>query len=252
MFPLPISRFYTFTLTKIKEGELIKENIYPIEISERGHSDLDKYSELLREYNKVMNLTAITDENEIRIKHFADSLSLLTLGIIEDGASIADVGTGAGFPGLPLKIAVPSLSVTLIDALEKRIGFLNTVIEELSLKNITAVHKRAEDAGREPELRESFDAAVSRAVAPLSVLAEYSLPLVKKGGYFLAMKGPEPESEVSEAKNALEMLGGKTEGIKRVSLADGIVHSIVIIKKISQTPQKYPRKAGKPAKSPLK
>ncbi len=239
-------------MTRTKEGEIIKENIYPVEISEKACSDLEKYSELLTEHNKVMNLTAITEKSEIRIKHFADCLSLLTLGIIKDGMSIADVGTGAGFPGLPLKIAAPSLCVTLIDALEKRVGFLNTVIEKLSLENISAVHKRAEDAGHDSHLRESFDIAASRAVAPLSVLSEYCLPLVKTGGYFLAMKGPDPESEVKEAKSAVETLGGKTEEIKRLTVADGIVHSAVIIKKISQTPQKYPRKAGKPAKSPLK
>lgn len=199
-----------------------------------------------------MNLTAITERSEIRVKHFADSLSLLTLGIIKENMRVADVGTGAGFPGLPLKIAAPSLSVTLMDALEKRIKFLNAVIGELSLENVNAVHKRAEDAGHDASLRESFDIAVSRAVAPLSVLSEYCLPLVKVGGFFLAMKGPEPSAEASEASNAVKELGGEISEIASVKVAEGMFHSVVVIKKISQTPQKYPRKAGKPAKSPLK
>ena len=228
------------------------ENIYPVKISEEAYLNLEKYADLLTEHNKYMNLTAITKRREIRVKHFADCLSLLTLGIIKENMTVADVGTGAGFPGLPVKIAVPSLSVTLIDALEKRVNVLNTVIGALKLENITAVHKRAEDAGQDGSLRESFDIALSRAVAPLSVLSEYCLPLVKPGGYFLAMKGPEPEIEADGAKGVIKELGGEIEKIKRLTIAEGMTHSVVIIKKISQTPQKYPRKAGKPAKSPLK
>lgn len=204
------------------------------------------------EYNKVMNLTAITDSREIKIKHFADSLSPLTFGIIKEGMRIADVGSGAGFPGMPIKIVMENTHVTLIDALDKRIKFLNTVAEALELKEISCIHKRAEDAGRDETLRESFDVVLSRAVAPLDILSEYCMPLVKVGGYFMALKGPAPEEEMKNAEAAVKILGGKTEKIEKVTLADGIEHTVVIIKKTDATPSKYPRKAGKPSKAPLK
>lgn len=213
---------------------------------------IDKYRELLLEYNKVMNLTAITEKREIEVKHFADSLAPLTLGIIKDGMSIVDVGSGAGFPGMPIKIAMEGVSVTLIDALDKRVRFLNTVATELGLEKISCVHKRAEEAGQDAEMRESFDVALSRAVAPLDILSEYCLPLVKTDGYFIALKGPTPESEVSEAMEAIKILGGDKPVIKQMLLPDGIVHTAVVIKKTAQTPIKYPRKSGKPAKSPIK
>lgn len=226
------------------------ESIYPL--NEKQKADFDRYRELLLKYNEVMNLTAITDKREIEIKHFADSLSPLTLNVIAENAKIADVGSGAGFPGMPLKIARPDLSVTLIDALEKRINFLNTVVSELGLEKTECVHMRAEDAGHSESLRESFDVVLSRAVAPLAILSEYCLPLVKVGGYFLAMKGPAPDDEIEEADFALNVLGGKICSVEKVMLPDGICHSIAVIKKISQTPLKYPRKAGKPTKNPLK
>lgn len=213
---------------------------------------LDRYRELLLEYNNVMNLTAITEKREIEVKHFADSLSPLTLGIIKDGMSVADVGSGAGFPGMPIKIAMEGVSVTLIDAQDKRVRFLNTVAAELGLEKISCVHKRAEEAGQDSLMRESFDVALSRAVAPLQILSEYCLPLVKIGGYFIALKGPMPENEVNEAAEAIKTLGGDAPDIKKMLLPDGIVHTAVVIKKTSPTPMKYPRKSGKPAKSPIK
>ncbi len=213
---------------------------------------LDKYRELLLEYNKVMNLTAITEKRDIEVKHFADSLSPLTLGIIKEGMSVADVGSGAGFPGMPIKIAMEGVSVTLIDALDKRVRFLNTVATELGLEKISCVHKRAEEAGQDELMRESFDVAMSRAVAPLDILSEYCLPLVKVGGYFIALKGPTPENEVNAATEAIKILGGDVPVIKEMPLPDGIVHTVVIIKKTASTPMKYPRKSGKPAKSPIK
>lgn len=227
-------------------------SIYPVPLDEKKLSDFEKYYELLIKYNEVMNLTAITEKEEVKIKHFADSLSPLELGIIKSGMSIADVGSGAGFPGMPLKIAVPELSVTLIDALEKRIGFLKTVAGELGLKDVDCIHMRAEDAGHDTALREKFDVVLSRAVAPLQILSEYCMPLVKEGGYFLAMKGPSPEEEINEAVGAIKALGGEAERVEEIKLPGGIVHSIAVIKKISHTPLKYPRKAGKPAKTPLK
>ncbi len=227
-------------------------SIYPVPLDEKKLSELEKYYELLIKYNEVMNLTAITEKEEVKIKHFADSLSPLSLGIMKKGMRIADVGSGAGFPGMPLKIAVPELSVTLIDALEKRIGFLKTVADELELKDIDCIHMRAEDAGHDFSLREKFDVVLSRAVAPLQILSEYCMPLVKEDGYFLALKGPSPEEEIKEASGAIKILGGETERIEAVRLPGGIVHSIAVIKKVSHTPLKYPRKAGKPAKTPLK
>lgn len=199
-----------------------------------------------------MNLTAITEKRDIEVKHFADSLYPLTLGIIKEGMSVADVGSGAGFPGMPIKIAMEGVSVTLIDALEKRVRFLNTVVTELSLEKISCVHKRAEEAGQDELMRESFDVAMSRAVAPLDILSEYCLPLVKVGGYFIALKGPTPENEVNAAAEAVKILGGEVPVIKEMLLPDGIVHTAVVIKKTAPTPMKYPRKSGKPAKSPIK
>lgn len=207
-----------------------------------------KYMDLLLEWNQKMNLTAICEPKEIISKHFVDSLSLLTCGI-EPGTKMIDVGTGAGFPSVPLLIARPDLSVTMMDSLRKRLTFLEAVLEEL---NITAelVHMRAEDGGHDLAFREQFDVATARAVANLSTLSEYCLPFVKKGGRFLAMKG-DAQEEIKEAARALSLLGGKEEKTTVVAFDDW-THRIVIIKKVSTTPSKYPRKAGKPAKEPLK
>ncbi len=199
-----------------------------------------------------MNLTSIEERNEIDIKHFLDSISPLALGIIKSGMKIADVGTGAGFPGLPLKIADESLDVSLIDSLSKRVEFLKTVCEKTELSNVKCLHLRAEEAGRDSSMRESFDAVLTRAVAHLSVISEYCIPLVKPGGLFVAMKGPEVSEELKEADLAITTLGGKLEEVREVVLPGDIRHTVISIRKISQTPSKYPRRTGRPVKSPIK
>jgi len=213
----------------------------------------EKYYEMLIETNKIMNLTAITDRNEVIEKHFVDSLlciKAIDLNIIN---SLIDVGTGAGFPGIPLKIAFPHLQVTLMDSLNKRVGFLQEVIEELNLENIIAVHDRAEDMARKPEYREQFDLCVSRAVANLAVLSEYCLPFIKTGGAFLSYKSGKVAEEISEAEKAIEILGGKTEKIEQFYLpGTDVERSIVVIRKENPTPEKYPRKPGAALKKPLK
>jgi 16S rRNA (guanine527-N7)-methyltransferase len=210
---------------------------------------LFEYKGLLLEWNEKMNLTAIKDDKEIILKHFVDSLTIVPY--LKGTGSFIDVGTGAGFPGIPLKIALSHLDTVLLDSLEKRVGFLDTVISGLGLEGIKAVHMRAEDAGMSPEFRERFDAATARAVASLPVLLEYCLPFVKTGGVFIAMKGSSTQ-EISMSGKALEILGGEIEEVKEFTLPDtDIKRSIVIIRKLRQTPTKYPRKAGKPSKEPL-
>lgn len=214
-------------------------------------TQFDNYKNLLVEWNEKMNLTAITEEQEVATKHFIDSL--YGLKFLKNAKTLIDVGTGAGFPGLPLKIAYPSVSLTLLDSLNKRLNFLNTVVDELRLSDVTTVHSRAEDgASVGTSLRESFDVAVSRAVARFSVLAEYCLPYVKCGGVFLAYKGGDVEDELAESQNAIETLGGEVNGIFKYTIPKtDITHSIVVIKKIKQTPDKYPRQGGKIQKKPL-
>lgn len=230
--------------------ELLKEyaQSFGVNLDENALECFDKYAEILVETNKVMNLTAITEPDEIVIKHFTDSLAFLKYVSLGDGASVVDVGTGAGFPGVPLLIANNNIRLTLLDALSKRLSFLETVLESCNL-SAELVHARAEDAGHDGKLRETFDFATARAVAPLNVLAEYCLPLVKTGGYFAALKGSEDETESS--KNAVSLLGGEIEDIVSYKLPNGDPRSIVIIKKISQTPTQYPRKPKKIASSPL-
>ena len=212
-----------------------------------------KYFDLLIDWNEKINLTAITEEQDVITKHFLDSLMCLESGVISDNATVIDVGTGAGFPGIPLKIAKDGLNVTLLDSLAKRLNFLNEVIDNLNLKNIKTVHARAEDGGRDDSLREKFDIAVSRAVANLSTLSELCLPFVKVGGYFVSMKGPGAEEEILNAKNAIKILGGEIERVVPYDIpTTDFKHNLVIIKKISPIPQKYPRNAPKPAKQPLK
>lgn len=219
------------------------------EIDDDMLRQLFRYKGLLLEWNEKMNLTAITDDKEIILKHFVDSLSIVPY--IKEAGSLIDVGTGAGFPGIPLKIVLPSLDTVLLDSLEKRVGFLGTAISELGLEGIKAVHMRAEDAGKSAEFRERFDAAAARAVASMPVLLEYCLPFVRTGGVFIAMKGSSTE-EISMSEKALEILGGKIEEVKEFTLPDtDIKRSIVIVRKLRQTPTKYPRKAGKPSKEPL-
>ncbi|NLV35357.1 MAG: 16S rRNA (guanine(527)-N(7))-methyltransferase RsmG [Clostridiaceae bacterium] len=220
-----------------------------VRLDDSKASSLLAYKDILLEWNEKMNLTAIEEEREFIIKHFIDSLSILPF--IGKVHSLIDVGTGAGFPGIPIKIAQPSLEIVLLDSLEKRVGFLRTVISELKLDGITALHLRAEDAGMAPVHREKYDAAVARAVASLPVLLEYCLPLVKADGIFIAMKGSSAE-EIAASKKALEILGGKIEEVKEFTLpASDINRSIVIVRKLRQTPTGFPRKAGKPSKQPL-
>lgn len=216
------------------------------ELSEKKLKQFYTYSGLLKEWNKKMNLTAITDDDGISIKHFLDSLAAEAAFEIKKGAKIIDVGTGAGFPGLPLKIARDDLSVTLVDSLNKRINFLNEVIKAADIKNAETVHSRAEDLGRDKNYREKFDYAFSRAVAPLKILAEYDLPFVKEGGYFVALKSENIEEELGEAKAMIGNLGGKVEEIKKVKIPfSDITRSIVIIKKDKKTPDAFPRSAKK-------
>lgn len=225
---------------------------FGIEINAQEIEKFKKYKSLLKEWNEKINITAIKDDNEIDIKHFLDSLTIITTDYIKDKHNIIDVGTGGGFPGLPLKIMNNNVNLVLLDSLNKRINFLNEVIKNLKLQNVKALHGRAEDYGKNPTYREKFDIATARAVAPLNILCEYCLPFVKVGGYFIAMKGPEVNDEIESSKKAMEILGGTIEDKYDIKLPfTDITHSLVIIKKITNTPTKYPRKAGKPTKKPL-
>lgn len=222
-------------------------------ISEYQSEQFEKYFELLIDWNEKINLTAITEEKDVITKHFIDSLMCFESGVIKEGASVIDVGTGAGFPGIPLKIAEPSLDVTLLDSLAKRINFLNDVVSSLTLEKIRTIHSRAEDGGRDKSYRDSFDVAVSRAVANLSSLSELCLPFVKKGGYFISMKGPGVEEELTGARKAIKLLGGEIEEVITYEIpTTDLKHNLVVIRKTAPTPKAYPRSAPKPVKQPLK
>lgn len=221
-----------------------------IELSDEQLEQFLTYYEMLIEKNKVMNLTAITDFDEVLEKHFEDSLSLIQAVDLEKSQAVIDLGTGAGFPGIPLKIAFPNLQITLADSLNKRILFLNDVIRELGLAGIDTVHGRAEDLAKNSDYREKFDLCVSRAVANLSTLSEYCLPFVKIGGKFISYKAGECDEEVAVSKSSVFLLGGKISDIKKFELGES-GRAFVIIDKVSGTPKKYPRKAGTPSKDPL-
>lgn len=208
------------------------------------------FMNLLIEKNKVMNLTGITEPKEVILKHFIDSLTVLKY--INENDNIIDVGTGAGFPGIPLKIAENSLEITLLDSLNKRINFLNEVIEKINLNKVKTIHGRAEDFGQDFKYREKYDVAVSRAVAPLNVLLEYMLPFVKVGGKCICMKGSNCDEEIENSRKAIEILGGKIEKIKKFNLPNSDNNrTIFIIKKVQKMSRQYPRKAGIPTKNPL-
>lgn len=208
------------------------------------------YMELLLEWNEKLNLTAITQPEEIVEKHFLDSLTVLSVCNLKEGARVLDVGTGAGFPGMPMKILRPDLEVTLMDGANKRLCFLEEVCGRLGL-DCPRVHKRAEEAGRDKDMRESFDLVTARAVAALNVLSEYCLPLVKMKGYFVAMKGPGAEKELNEAKQALEILGGSQVELKPLLLPHAGERNLVVVRKLAFTPKSYPRHGGTIVKHPL-
>lgn len=218
-----------------------------IMLSEEQILKFYKYMNLLTQWNEKINLTAITDPLEIIEKHFIDSLTIMTY--IKDNQNLIDIGTGAGFPGIPLNIVNSKMNITLLDSLNKRIIFLNEVIKELDLENIKAIHSRAEDYNKEN--REKFDIAVSRAVANMSTLVEYLLPYVKIGGICICMKGPNIEDELSNSKKAIKLLGGEIEEIKNFNIGEN-ERNIIIIRKKEKTPTKFPRKAGMPTKEPIK
>ncbi len=222
-----------------------------IELKKEQTEKFYKYMNLLLEWNEKINLTAITEPEEVILKHFVDSLTISKY--IEKGSKLVDMGTGAGFPGIPLKILREDIEITLADSLNKRINFLNEVIKELNLKNIQTVHTRAEEFGKNKKYRESFDIATSRAVANLSTLSEYLIPLVKPNGKVICMKGSEVKEEVEMAKKAIEILGGKIEQEESFNLPNSdMKRNVIIIKKVKNTPAKYPRKPGMPAKEPIK
>lgn len=210
------------------------------------------YYNALIVWNQKMNLTAIEEPVEVAYKHFVDSVCLLRVVADLKQKSMIDIGTGAGFPGVPLKIMEPALDLTLFDSLNKRIIFLQELCRTLQLKNIKAVHGRAEEFGIKPEYRQQYDMATARAVARMPVLLEICLPFVKKGGIFIALKGPELENEIKESSNALKELGGNLIDVQKFTLADGAyTRNLAVIEKIKDTPKKYPRKAGTPQKKPL-
>ena len=224
-----------------------------ITLNERQKQQFDKYYEMLVEWNKVMNLTGITEYDEVNLNHFTDSLTIARTQEMQKVQSVIDIGTGAGFPGIPLKIAFPHLKVVLLDSLNKRIKFLEAVIEELGLENISTIHGRAEDFAKKKEYRECFDLCVSRAVANLATLSEYCLPFVKVEGEFISYKSGDSDEEIRDAEFAVKVLGGKITDVDKFQLpGTDMGRSLVKIKKVKNTAGKYPRKAGLPSKEPLK
>lgn len=234
--------------------ELLKNGIecFNIITNESMLEKFKKYREILVDWNQKMNLTGIEDEKEVYVKHFLDSISAVKNGYIKNGMSIIDVGTGAGFPGLPLKICLDDLELTLLDSLNKRINFLEEVSRELELANIKFIHGRAEDFGKDEKYREKYDIATARAVAGLPILMEFCVPFVKVGGYFICLKGPNANLELEESQKAIDILGLEFVEKIDVELPEiDLNHNILVFKKVKETPVKYPRKAGKPAKNPI-
>lgn len=225
---------------------------FGIELTEREIHVFDNFYNMLMEWNEKINLTAIVDEREVVIKHFIDSVSAIPF-IPPDTSKMIDVGTGAGFPGIPIKIVKNGIYVTLLDSLEKRVHFLNSVISENELPGIEAVHGRAEDFGQNENYRERYDVGIARAVSSLPVLCEYVMPFVRTGGCFIAMKGANVKDEISESQKAVSVLGGEIEDVKNFTLPfENMERNVILIKKLRHTPTRYPRKSGKPSKSPIK
>lgn len=223
-----------------------------ISLSDKQIEQFLNYYELLVEWNSFMNLTAITDFDEVILKHFVDSISLCKYISFQHGDTLIDIGTGAGFPGIPIKILCPDCKITLLDSLNKRINFLNTVIEQLHLTDIITIHGRAEDIAKTKEHRENYNYAISRAVANLSTLSELCIPFVKQNGYFISYKSEKGNEELLEAKNAIEILGGSVDKQISYQLPDSdLSRNLILIRKRNITPKKYPRKAGTPSKEPL-
>ncbi len=223
---------------------------YGVKLTERQAEQFQIYMEMLVEWNEKINLTSITDPDQVVEKHFLDSLTLLEACPPKEGARVADVGTGAGFPGLALKIARPDIALTLLDGVNKKLTFLGEVCQALGLE-AERVHKRAEEAGRDRSMRENFDLVTGRAVAALNVLSEYCLPLVKMKGYFAAMKGPGAAAELAEAQRALEILGGGAIQCKQTELPTAGERNIIVVRKLGFTPKEYPRHGGTICKHPL-
>lgn len=224
-----------------------------VDFDENKYNKFMQYKDIMKEWNQKVNLTSITEDDEIIKKHFIDSIKIFKFSPIKNANSIIDVGTGGGLPGIPIKILFPETRVILLDSLNKRVNFLNNVISELDLKNIETIHGRAEDFAQDRKYREKFDFAVSRAVANLSVLSEYCIPYVKVNGYFIALKGPSVSEEINESKNAIKKLGGNIKEIIEVKIEDtDLEHNLVVISKNSNTSVIYPRKAGTANKNPLK
>lgn len=223
-----------------------------IEFTTEQVEKLEVFKELMLEWNEKINLTSITEPEEVDIKHFLDSATCLATGYIKAGDNIIDVGTGAGFPGIPIKILNEKVSITLLDSLNKRIKYLDEVVSKTKLKDVTLLHSRAEDAGISKQHRERYNIVLSRAVATMNVLCEYCLPFVKVGGYFICQKGPSYKEELDNADIAIKTLGGRLKEVKSYKLPySDITHYIIIIEKIKITPTKYPRKAGKPSSDPI-
>ena len=235
--------------------QLMKEasNEVGLELTEKQYNQFITYMRLLQEWNEKINLTAITEDEEVIKKHFIDCIKAFKSEAVKNAKTIIDVGTGAGFPGLPIAIMDPSIKVTWLDSLNKRINFLNTVVRSLDLNNVTTIHSRAEDGARQVELREKFDVAISRAVANMAVLSEFCIPYVKLNGYFVALKGPAIEEELKEGQKAIETLGGKLEKLVEVNIEESdLKHNIVEVKKVNKCSKTYPRKAGTINKKPIK
>ena len=224
-----------------------------LDLTEVQYSQFIKYMRLLQEWNEKVNLTAITEDKEVIKKHFIDCIKAFKSEAIKNAKTIIDVGTGAGFPGLPIAIMNPDIKVTLLDSLNKRINFLNLVVRELGLRNVVTIHSRAEDGAQNVELREKFDVATSRAVANMSVLSEFCIPYVKVNGYFVALKGPAIDEELKDAEKAMMVLGGELKGKIEYDIEESdLNHNIVEVKKIKKCPKTYPRKAGTVNKNPIK